>query len=494
MAFKISLNTGDPSRVATPMLAVALPSDKAVPRLLAPLDRALGGALSRAVKQRDFRGNRDETLLLYPKDPRNRGASRVLLVGLGSSPEPVAVLRAATLAGRRANAMGVERMAFWAEGLSGAGVENAAVGVSLGAWDYGELRTQPPLADRPKPLVAAVICATGARGAATALAHGVAVAEGHRVARRLAMMPGNLCTPSYIAATARRIGRRHKLRVTVFGRRAIARLKMGSFLAVAQGTPQDPKFIVMEYRGGRRGQAPVALVGKGLCFDSGGISIKPAERMEWMKFDMCGAAGVLGAMEAIARMKLKINVVGLIGSTTNMPSGTSMNPGDVVRASNGKTIEIVNTDAEGRLVLADVLSYAARFKPQAVVDAATLTGAVVVALGNMAVGVLGNDQGVIDEVIAAGKRGGEPGWQLPMWPEYKELFKSDIADMKNAGSRGAGTITAALFLAEFTQGYKWVHMDIAGTAYTEVDLVALPRGPTGVPVRTFVEFVRGRVR
>ena len=216
--------------------------------------------------------------------------------------------------------------------------------------------------------------------------------------------------------------------------------------------------------------------------------------MEWMKFDMSGAAGVLGAVEAIARMKLRINVVGLIGSTTNMPSGTAMNPGDVVRASNGKTIEIVNTDAEGRLVLADVLSYAARFTPQAVVDAATLTGAVVVALGNMAVGVLGNDQGVIDEVLAAGKRGGEPGWPMPMWPEYKELFKSDIADMKNAGSRGAGTITAALFLAEFTTGYKWVHLDIAGTAYTEVDLVALPRGPTGVPVRTFVEFVRGRVR
>jgi leucyl aminopeptidase len=494
MAFKLSLHTGDPARVATPLLAVALPSDRKVPRTLAPLDRLLGGALSRAVKQKDFKGNKDETLILFARDARARGPARVLLVGLGAAPEGAALIRAATLAGRRSNAMGVERMAFWAEGLTGAGIENAAVGVALGAWEYRDLRTQPPVSERPKPLVAAVICASGGRGAASSLANAIAITEGQRTARRLAMMPGNLCTPSYLAATARAIGRRHKVRVSVFGRRDLARFKMGSFLAVAQGTPQDPKLIVMEYRGGRRGQAPVALVGKGLCFDSGGISIKPADRMEWMKFDMTGAAGVLGAMEAIARMKLKINVVGLIGSTTNMPSGTAMNPGDVVRASNGKTIEIVNTDAEGRLVLADVLSYAARFAPQAVVDAATLTGAVVVALGNTATGVLGNDQGVIDEVISAGKRGGEPSWQLPMWPEYKELFKSDIADMKNAGSRGAGTITAALFLAEFTQGYKWVHLDIAGTAYTEVDLIALPRGPTGVPVRTFVEFVRGRVR
>ena len=493
MAFRHALHIGDPSRLRTPLLAVALPSDRKVPRSLAPLDRHLGGALTRAVRNKDFKGNRDETLLLFPPSAR-AGAERVMLVGLGPAPDANAVTRAATLAGRKANTMGVQRMAFWAEGLSGPTLENATIGVALGAWDYSALRTQPPAKDRPQPLVSAVSCADSSRGAAAAFRNGVAVAEGQRIARTLAMMPGNMCTPAHIAATARAIGRRHRLRVTVFGRREMTRLKMGSFLAVAQGTPQDPKLIVVEYRGGRRGQPPVALVGKGLCFDSGGISIKPSDRMEWMKFDMSGAAGVLGAMEAIARMRLKVNVVGLIGSTTNMPSGTAMNPGDVVRASNGKTIEIVNTDAEGRLVLADVLSYARRFKPQAVVDAATLTGAVVVALGNTAMGVLGNDQGVINEVLEANRRGGEPGWQLPMWPEYKDLFKSDIADMKNAGSRGAGTITAALFLAEFAQDFKWAHLDIAGTAYTEVDLVALPRGPTGVPVRTFVEFVRGRAR
>lgn len=208
----------------------------------------------------------------------------------------------------------------------------------------------------------------------------------------------------------------------------------------------------MEYNGGGS-ERPICLVGKGLCFDSGGISIKPADRMEWMKFDMCGAAGVIGAMEAIARMKLKINVVGLVGSTTNMPSGTAMNPGDVVKALNGKTIEIINTDAEGRLVLADLLSYAAReFKPQAMIDAATLTGAVVVALGNTATGVMGTDQKVVDELLAAGRRAGEPSWQLPMWDEYKDQIKSDIADVKNIGSRGGGAITAAIFLAEFIEG------------------------------------------
>ncbi|MEA3248022.1 MAG: leucyl aminopeptidase, partial [Gemmatimonadota bacterium] len=321
------------------------------------------------------------------------------------------------------------------------------------------------------------------------------VAEGQRLARTLAMMPGNLCTPEFIAQTARDIAKRHKLACTVRGRKEMQALGMHSFLAVAQGTPQDPKFVILEYRGGKAGDAPVALIGKGICFDTGGISLKPADRMEWMKFDMCGAAGVLGAMEAIARMRLPINVVGAVGATTNMPSGTAVNPGDVVKAYNGKTIEIANTDAEGRLVLADVLSYVARqYKPQAMVDAATLTGAVVVALGNLATGVLGTHQDVVDEVLDATKRANEPGWQLPAWPEYREQLKSDVADIRNIGSKGAGTITATVFLAEFIEGIPWAHLDVAGTAYTETDLVALGRGPTGVPVRTFVEFVRGRAR
>jgi len=278
------------------------------------------------------------------------------------------------------------------------------------------------------------------------------------------------------------------------GRAAMQEAKMGSFLAVAQGTTQEPRLIMLEYHKGAKDAKPVVLVGKGLCFDSGGISIKPAQGMEWMKFDMCGAAGVLGAMEAIGRLELPINVVGLIGSTTNMPSGEAMKPGDVVQASNGKFIEIINTDAEGRLVLADVLAFAKRMSPAAVIDAATLTGACVIALGHTATGVMGNNEPLVQEVLDAAKRAGEPGWPLPLWDEYKDLIKSDVADIKNSGGRPAGTITAALFLKEFADDYPWVHLDIAGTAYTESDLGTVPRGPTGVPVGTFVEFVRGRAR
>jgi leucyl aminopeptidase len=351
------------------------------------------------------------------------------------------------------------------------------------------------VAERPKPLTSVTLVVPKVDAVArAALAAGRAIAEGQNVARTLAVMPGNLCTPEFIAKTAKQVAARHGLKCVVRGRKEMQQLGMGSFLAVAQGTPQDPKFITIEYRGAGNDK-PICLVGKGLCFDSGGISIKPADRMEWMKFDMSGAAGVIGAMEAIARMKLKANVVGLVGSTTNMPSGTAMNPGDVVTALNGKTIEIINTDAEGRLVLADVLTYAAReYAPQAVVDAATLTGAIVIALGNTATGVMGTDQQMVDELLAAGRRAAEPGWQLPTWAEYKDQIKSDVADVKNIGGRGGGSITAAMFLAEFTEGAPWAHLDIAGTAYTEVDLGAFGRGPTGVPVRTFVEFVRGRAR
>ena len=266
------------------------------------------------------------------------------------------------------------------------------------------------------------------------------------------------------------------------------------FCALRRGHLKTPSSITLDYRGGPKTAKPIALIGKGLCFDSGGISIKPAAGMEFMKFDMCGAAGVLGAFEAIARLKLPINVVGVIGATTNMPSGTAVNPGDVVKAASGKSIEVVNTDAEGRLVLADLLEYVRRYEPTAIVDAATLTGACVIALGHVATGVFGNDQALVTEVIAAGERSGERGWQLPMWEDFQESIKSDVADLKNTGGRPAGAITAAKFLQEFAGTTPWVHLDVAGTAYSETDLVAIPKGPTGVPVGMFVEFARGRVR
>jgi leucyl aminopeptidase len=489
----LSLNAAAPTfgTLDTPLLVVALSSPPSVGDALAQADTAVGGAISRVIARRDFRGSRDETMHLAGGD---RGIQRVLLVGMGTASDRAGALRrAGAISARQAGRLGVAKLAFFAGPHPDAEADAASLGLAAGAWDFKELKTAPPADEQRAVLADATVLGAGAaveRGVRAAQA----IAEGHALARRLGMLPGNVCTPDYLADTARDIAKRLGMVVTTLGREAMAREKMGSFLSVAQGTSQDPKLIVLEYRRGPKDAPPIALVGKGLCFDSGGISIKPAQGMEWMKFDMCGAAGVLGAMEAIGRLELPINVVGLIGSTTNMPSGEAVKPGDVVQASNGKYIEIINTDAEGRLVLADVLSFAKRFSPAAVVDAATLTGACVIALGHTATGVMGNDEALVQEVLDAGKRSGEPGWPLPLWDDYKELIKSDIADVKNSGGRPAGTITAALFLKEFAEGYPWVHLDIAGTAYTESDLGTVPRGPTGVPVGTFVEFVRGRVR
>lgn len=490
MSIRFTATAADAARASVPLLAVLLPSDTALPKELAKLDQASKGALTLAIRRGDFSGGRDESLLVVNTGP---GPQRVLLVGCAGN-DTKALTRAATLAGRKANAMNVGAMALWAPDLQGERVEGVVAGVSLGSWEFRELMAKPKSGKPRKPLTAVSVHVENVAATKTALQAGIAVAEGQRLARRLAMLPGNICTPTYLANTARDIARRHGFKVSVLGRAEMKKLKMGSFLAVAQGTTQDPKLIVLEYNGGRRGDAPVALVGKGLCFDTGGVSIKPAPSMELMKFDMSGAAGVLGAMEAIGHLKPKANVVALVGSTTNVVDGDAIRPGDVVTAGDGTTIEIQNTDAEGRLVLADVLHYAKRFKPQAVVDAATLTGAVVIALGNVTMGVMGNDQSTVDEVLAASRRGGELAWQLPLFEEYKEQLKSDVADIRNIGGRGAGTITAGLFLQHFAGEMKWVHLDVAGTAYSETDLVVMPKGPTGIPVRTFVEFVRGRAR
>ena len=491
MAPELQLNSAGVATFETPLLAIAMDENPGA-ATLADLDRALGGALQRSIAAREFRGARDETMQFTGVAS---GPRRILLVGMGKTTDdrPGALRRAAAVAGRQAVKIGSGDMAFHAALLGEIEVETVTVGLLAGAWEYKDLKTPPPEDEARAPLARATILTDDNEANRRGFAAGQALGAGQSLARTLAMMPGNLCTPEFLAKTASEIADRYSMKLTVLGRAEMSAEGMWSFLSVAQGTPQDPKLIALEYSGGNRGEKPIALVGKGLCFDSGGISIKPAQAMEEMKFDMCGAAGVLGALDAIGRMKLPINVVGLIGATTNMPSGTAVHPGDVVRSHLGKYIEIINTDAEGRLVLADGLSYARRFDPAAVVDAATLTGACVIALGHTASGVFGTDEALIGEVIAAGKRAGEPGWSMPLWEEYKELIKSDVADIKNSGGRAAGAITAAMFLKEFTETYPWVHIDIAGTAYSEKDLVAIPKGPTGIPTGTFVEFVRGRV-
>ncbi len=480
------------SALDSPLLVIVMPQPPVLNDALGVVDGALAGALSRTLSRRDFRGGRDESLLLVGGET---GVQRVLLVGRGTAPLTRATSRRAVAIGaRQAVKLGTGAMHVYAPDATDDAIEGMALGAAAGSWEYPDLKTPAPENDRRAALTAVTILAPDSAAVRSAFAAGAAVAAGQAIAKRLGQMPGNYCTPETFVEVGREIATRHGMALTVLGRSEMEREGMGSFLAVAQATPEEPRLVALEYRGGAADQQPVVLIGKGLCFDTGGVSIKPAPDMEWMKFDMSGAGGVMGAMEAIGQLKLPINVVGIIGSTTNVVSATAVKPGDVVRASNGKTIEVINTDAEGRLVLADLLVFAKRFNPAVAIDAATLTGAIVIGLGHNAVGVFGGERSVVDEVLSAGERAGEPGWPMPLWDEYKEQIKSDVADLRNTGGRAAGSITAALFLKEFVDGFPWVHLDVAGTAYSQTDLGWIPKGPTGTPVGTFVEFVRQRAR
>ena len=486
-----------PEKLDTPLLAVAVAQGTVLPTGLAPLDAATGGALGRAYAAGDFKGKKDETLLAY-------GAAtvkRVLLVGVGKAEDVSrgSLRRAAAVAAKRGKAVGADRLAFAVAADSRGGVSARDLaqvtleGAAQGGWAFTEFK-QPNEDRKPVPTAITLVVGEADRADAEAgLSLGDAVAAGHRLARDLQMQPGNVCTPAYLAARAKDLADRHGYTLTVLDRAAMKKEGMGALLAVAQGSEEEPRFIVLEYQGAGNA-APVALVGKGVTFDSGGISIKPAANMEDMKYDMSGAAAVLGTFEVLGRVKPAINVVGVIPATENLPSGTAVKPGDVVKSHLGKTIEIINTDAEGRLILCDALSYVRRFKPSAIIDAATLTGAVVVALGAHAAGLMGNDEALVGEVRAAGERAGERCWPLPLWDEYRELIKSDIADIKNSGGRSAGTISGAWFLREFVEGTPWVHLDIAGTAYTDGEAPHQAKGPTALGVRLFTEFLLARAR
>ncbi len=487
------------AQVETPLLAVALATGGDVPASLAELDKAAGGLLARALASGDFKGKRDETLLLYPPSGK---AQRVLLVGVGKAAEVThnALRRAAAVAGKRARTLGATTFAFAvaAEARNGVPARDLGQvlteGASHGAWNFTEFKQASN--DEPRRDVEAVeliVDAQDAKDAEAGRQLGAAVAAGARLARKLQMEPGNVCTPRYLADRAVQLGKTYGFNVSVLDLAAIKKEGMGALLAVAQGSEQEPRFIALEYTGAGDA-APLALLGKGVTFDSGGISIKPAQSMEDMKYDMSGAAAVLGTFEVLGRLKPKLNVIGLIPSTENLPSGTAVKPGDVVKSHLGKTIEIVNTDAEGRLILCDALSYARRYKPAAALDAATLTGAVSIALGSQAIGLMGNDEALIAEVREAGERAGERCWPLPLWEEYRDLVKSEIADVKNSGGRGAGTIAGGWFLREFVEGYPWVHLDIAGTAYTEGEGPHQVKGPTAIGVRLFTEFLLRRAR
>ncbi|MFT3665683.1 leucyl aminopeptidase [Piscinibacter sp.] len=447
-------------------------------------DAAVKRALDDALAHGEFELKRGKTVYLHR--PSGLKAPRLVLAACGTA-TPQAV-KAAFAAGLAALKGGGSRHV--AVALAGAGEASAAQAEALVAavndatYVYRHTKPSAPAAGALSRVT--LLAGKGAaKAVAQGLARGQAVAAGVTLARELGNRPGNHCTPSDLGDQAKKLGKAFGLKVEVLDRKAIEKLGMGAFLAVAQGSAQPPRFIVAQYQGAPKSQPPVVLVGKGITFDTGGISIKPAAEMDEMKFDMGGAASVLGTLRAVAELKPRLNLVVLVPTTENMPGGRAVKPGDVVTSLSGQTIEILNTDAEGRLVLCDALTYAERFKPACVVDVATLTGACVIALGHHHTGLFSADDRLATALLAAGAEALDPCWRMPLDEEYDEALKSNFADMGNVGGRAGGAITAAMFLRRFTGRYRWAHLDIAGTAWKS----GAAKGATGRPVALLTHFV-----
>ena len=462
---------------------------------IAALDKALDGAISQLIEQGEIKGKLNEITLLHSlgKLPANR----VVVTGLGKKSELSAnkVRGAVAETCRWLRQKGVATIATVTQGagINGISVESAAQAVTegalLGLYAFRRYMTKKENDFNEIKQLLIVSSEREKSRLELAIARGRILAEAANWTRDMVNEPSNYMTPSQMAEAARQLAKNYGLKVNVLEREQMLAAGMGALLGVAQGSQQPPKFIILNYKGRSTDEIDVALVGKGITFDSGGISIKPSEGMQEMKGDMAGGASVMAALTAIAQLKPEINVMAVVPATENMPSGGALKPGDILTAMNGKTIEVVNTDAEGRLILADALSYVRKLGAKNIIDVATLTGACRVALGTVCTGAFSNNQELTDKVIAAGNEAGEFVWQLPMYDEYREHIKSDIADIKNIGNRYAGAITAAKFLAEFIDGTPWVHLDIAGTSESDKEKGYLVKGATGVPVRTLVNLV-----
>jgi len=464
------------------------------------LDLASGGAI-RAVTKAEFKGKAGSTLVL--RHVNGVTAARIVLVGLGVKDKYRISIHAqaeqafAAYAVQAGVSDAVSSLASVPMSTSTlqARARNAAIAVGNATYQYTETISKSERA-APGKLAAFQVWTGRAKAAQTqvqaGLREGGAIAHGMLLARTLGDLPGNVCTPAYLGNAARRLAREFKsLKAEVLGVKQIQALKMDSFLSVARGSDEPPAFIVLRHTPAirTRGQAPIVLVGKGITFDAGGISIKPAAAMDEMKYDMCGAAAVLGTLRAVAELGLAREVIGLIPACENLPSGRANKPGDVVTSMSGKTIEILNTDAEGRLVLCDALTYAERFKPAAVIDIATLTGACVVALGHVNSGLFATDDGLADGLLQAGRDTGDTAWRMPLDDAYQEQLQSNFADMANIGGQPAGSVTAACFLSRFASTYPWAHLDIAGTAW----LRGKAKGASGRPVPLLVSYLLGQV-
>ncbi len=498
---EITVTSGSLEKVSGECLVLGLFEGEGIRGPAASIDRAMEGGLKKILSSDGFEGKFLETILIRPTAPV--GVKRLVLVGLGERGELSADrLRQAVGKGTSvAKKIGTTALLVHCDpkllAKKGTVTELAQVlveGVLLSLYRFDRFKSKESKNKEGKEIKSCTLivpdeklCVDAEQGGQA----GKAIAEGVRYVRDLCNAPANIVTPGYLAKEATLLAEHDEVQVEILERANIKKLGMGAFHAVTLGTEEDPKFIVIEYRGSASLKSrPVALVGKAVTFDSGGISIKPSANMDQMKYDMSGGATVLGVMKVLVELKLPINVVALIPSTDNMPSGTAVHPGDVVTTLSGKTVQIDNTDAEGRLLLADALSYAARYKPTAMIDLATLTGACVIALGHHAIGLMGNNPALISRIQGAGEACGERLWPLPLWDEYFNQIEGDVADLKNVGGRSAGTITAGLFLKQFVGEIPWVHLDIAGTSwYSDARHAYIPKGATGIGVRLLINYL-----
>ena len=494
---QFNTTTTDAPRIRTGCLVAGLFEGRVATPSYRVLDDASGGKLDAVVRKARFGGEAGRHLQIHALDGVT--ADSVLVVGCGPEKETMSAARYLKIAGGAARATIDTRApsASWTlgeievEGRDPAWKSRIAVErLSDAAYRFDAMRGRAYKNRTPSLARASVATPRSHRRVAAAgIATGRAIAAGVSLARDLGNLPGNVCTPSYLADQAKALATRHrKVTFKALDETRMKRMGMGSLLSVARGSREPPRLIVLEFRGAARTAAPIVLVGKGVTFDSGGISIKPSATMDEMKFDMCGAASVIGAMEACAMLELPLNVVALAPATENLPDGNASKPGDIVTTMDGKTVEILNTDAEGRLILCDTLTYAKRYKPDVVIDLATLTGACVIALGAHASGLFSNHQPLADALLAAGERAGDRAWQMPLWDEYAEQLKSNFADVANIGGREAGAVTAASFLSGFVSEQRWAHLDIAGTAWRS----GKEKGATGRPVNLLCQYLLDR--
>jgi leucyl aminopeptidase len=487
---QFSIKALSPESAKTGCVVLGIHSNQELTAAAKRVDQAARGTLRKALG--DLSGKPGSTLLL--RTLPGVAAERVLLVGLGERKEFSEsgyrdAVRGAANALKELGAK--EAVFFLVDSKIGSrsvswNVRQTVLGLREAFYRFDQLKTQKKSAE---PALAHVVLPLSANTPLQeTLDEAQATADGAALSRTLGNLPSNICTPSYLADEAKKLARQFKLQVEVLERRDMEKIGMGAFLSVTNASHQPPKLIVLRYSGGAKGDKPLALVGKGITFDTGGISLKPAGEMDEMKFDMSGAGSVLGTIRALAGMRAPLNVVGVIPACENMPGGHATKPGDIVTTLSGQTVEILNTDAEGRLILCDALTYAARFKPDAVVDVATLTGACVVALGHVATGLFANDQDLADEIRDAADDSWDRVWQMPLWEDYQEQLRSNFADFANIGGRPGGSITAACFLARFTREMRWAHLDIAGTAWKS----GREKGSTARPVPLLVRFALRR--